>query len=48
MKILYVAKSFGRYYFFTGAESRQDFINTLPVWEQKAVETYEVTVRKAV
>lgn len=41
MGILYVVKSFGRYRFFKTEEERKAFIESLPVWEQKFVQTYE-------
>lgn len=46
MKVLYVAKSFGRYYFFNDVNKRQEYIDSLPVWESKYVETYEVSCRE--
>ena len=46
MGILFVAKSFGRYHYFKDEVKRAEFINTLPEWEQKHVETYEVRFGK--
>jgi hypothetical protein len=46
MGILYVAKSFGRYHFFKTEELRNQFISTLPEWEQKNVLSYEVRFGK--
>ena len=45
MKVLYVAKSFGRYHYFSTDAQRTEWIETLPVWEQKHVESWEVSVR---
>jgi len=45
MKVLYVAKSFGRYHFFSNDEKRTQWIETLPEYEQKHVESWEVSVR---
>jgi hypothetical protein len=45
MKVLFVAKSFGRYHFFKSADARTAWIETLPEWEQKHVESWEVSVR---
>lgn len=46
MEILFVAKTFGRYHYFKDEVKRTEFINTLPEWEQKHVETYEVRFGK--
>ena len=46
MGILFVAKEFGRYHYFKTEEERSAFINTLAVWEQKFVQTYEVRYGK--
>lgn len=46
MGILYVAKEFGQYHFFETAELRTAFVEALPEWEQKFVQTYEVRFGK--
>ena len=46
MGILYVAKSYGRYHYFKTEQERIDFLNTLPVWEKKYAQTYEVRFGK--
>lgn len=38
--VIYVAKSFGRYHYFKTEEKRTAWLNTLPEWEQKAVELW--------
>lgn len=48
MGILFVAKTFGRYRFFKTEEERNQFLKTLPEWEQKYVNTYEVRFGKVV
>lgn len=45
MKVLYVAKIMGRYHFFSNDEKRTQWIETLPLWAQKHVESWEVSVR---
>lgn len=45
MSILYVVKSFGQYHFFKSEDERQQFIGTLPEWESKFAEVYEMAVR---
>jgi len=45
MKVLYVAKSFGRTHFFKTPAARDEWIVTLPDWEQKHVASWEVSVR---
>lgn len=45
MTVLYVAKSFGRTHFFPTDGARTEWIETLPEWEQKHVESWEVSVR---
>ena len=45
MKVLYVAKSFGVHHFFSTDGARTEWINTLPDYEQKHVEKWEVSVR---
>ena len=42
MGILFVAQTFGRYHFFKTEEQRNDFLKSLPEWEQKYVNTYTV------
>ena len=42
MRKLYVVKTFGRYHIFNTEEARCEFIKTLPDWEAKHAETYEV------
>lgn len=46
MGILFVAKEFGRYHYFKTEDERTAFVNTLSVWEQKFVQTYEVRFGK--
>lgn len=46
MGILFVAKEFGRYHYFKTEDERIAFVNTLSVWEQKFVQTYEVRFGK--
>lgn len=38
--VLYAAKSFGRYHYFKTEEKRNEWLDTLPEWEQKAVELW--------
>lgn len=40
MGTLYVAKSFGRYFFFKTEAERDAYVETLPEWEKKYVQTY--------
>lgn len=42
--MLYVIRSFGRTHFFKTAEARKMFMDTLPEWELKAAEVYEISV----
>jgi hypothetical protein len=42
MRKLYVVKTFGQYHIFNTEEARCEFIKTLPDWEAKHAETYEV------
>lgn len=44
--MLYVAKNFGRYHFFRTAEARETYLSTLPEWEAKKVELFEVRYMK--
>jgi hypothetical protein len=46
MGILFVAKEFGRYHFFTTEDARTAFIKSLTEWEQKFVQSYEVRFGK--
>lgn len=46
MGILYVVKTFGRYHFFKTEQLRADYLKTLPEWEQKYVNAYEVRFGK--
>ena len=46
MGTLFVAKEFGRYHFFKTEELRKAFIDSLSVWEQKTILTYEVRYGK--
>lgn len=46
MKMLYAAKSFGQYHFFSTEEKRAEWIHTLPEWEQKHVETWTEIIGK--
>lgn len=46
METLFVVKTFGRYHYFKDEVKRAEFIKTLPEWEQKHVETYEVRFGK--
>lgn len=46
MNTLYVAKNFGRYFYFKTPELRQAYLETLPEWEAKKVECYEVRFGK--
>lgn len=46
MGILYVAKNFGRYHYFKTEELRKAYLDTLPEWEQKGVQCYEVRFGK--
>ena len=46
MGILFVAKEFGRYHFFKTEDERTAFIKSLTEWEQKFVQSYEVSFGK--
>ena len=46
MNTLYVAKNFGRYHYFKSDEDRKAYLATLPEWEAKKVECYEVRYGK--
>ena len=46
MGILFVAKSYGRYHYFKTEQERTDYLNTLPEWEKKCAQTYEVRFGK--
>ena len=38
MGTLYIAKSFGRYFFFKTEAEREAYLTTLPEWERKYVQ----------
>lgn len=44
MKKLYAVKSFGRTRFFATEDLRKAWLHTMPEWEQKHVELWEVIV----
>lgn len=46
MNTLFVAKNFGRYFFFKTADERKAYLDSLPEWESKKVECYEVRYGK--
>lgn len=43
MVTLYVVKSFGQYHYFKTAEERDEYLKTLPEYEQKCAELYKQT-----
>ncbi len=48
MNTLYAVKNFGRYHFFKTEELRKAYLDTLPEWEAKYCEVYEVRYGKVV
>jgi len=48
MSTLYVAKSFGRYFFFKTEEARNQYLDSLPEWERKHCELSEQLYGKVV
>ena len=45
---LYIVKIMGHYHYFKTADARKNYLDNLSDWEQKAAETYEMNLRKAV
>lgn len=46
MNTLYFVKTFGKYHCFKTPELREEYLKTLPEWERKHAEIYEVKYGK--